>query len=138
VEPRPSLAAPTTGTPTGLFNAISRTRACARLEYGLCASPAHSTPSHLSAVFAVQQVAHRLPASFVCFFCSLALVGVHPALTGGGSRFGDAAVRAAVGEARFIRLQLELFTADGADLDGEKPFYFYDTTRQTLQKGARA
>src|SRR5258708_16738218 len=93
-------------TPTGLFNAIFRTGAFARLEYGLCASPAHSAPSHLSAVFAVQQVAHRLPASFVCFFCSLALVGVHPVLTGGGRRFGGAAVRAAVGEARFIRLQL--------------------------------
>jgi len=91
-----------------------------------------------SGVFAVQQVAHRLPASFVCFFGGLTLVGVHAALTCSASRFGSAAVQASVGEAWFIRLQLELFAAHRANFDGKSHLIFYDTTVRTVQKSTRA
>jgi len=76
-----------------------------------------------SAIFAVQQVPHRLPASGVRFTHRLALVGVHAALIRGGSCRGSAASRAAVGETGFIRLQFELLFADAADFDGESHSY---------------
>ena len=69
------------------------------------------------AILAVQEFAHRLPSSLVRFTRILALVGIHAALSCGGSRFGGTALRAAIGETGFIRLQLELFRADGADFD---------------------
>jgi hypothetical protein len=66
-------------------------------------------------ILAVEEVAHRLPASFVGFTCSLAFLGVHVTLGRWGRRFGGAAVRAVVGETGFVRLELELFSAEDAD-----------------------
>src|SRR5580692_5297601 len=71
------------------------------------------------AVFAIEQVAHRLPASFVSFLQSLAFVGVPAPLGNGVGGFGFAARRTAVREAGLVRLQLELFRTDGTDADGE-------------------
>jgi hypothetical protein len=68
------------------------------------------------AILAIQQLPHRLPPSLAHFTQVLALIGVHAALTCGPSRFGVAARWAAVGETRLIRLQLELVSADDADL----------------------
>src|SRR5215471_16796622 len=65
-------------------------------------------------VFSVQQVAHRLPASFVLF----ARVGGKFALAMiVGFRF--AAIGTAVGETGLAGLQFELFSADDANSDGE-------------------
>jgi hypothetical protein len=76
------------------------------------------------AVLAVEEVAHGLTAGIVRFFGGGAFVGGHAALGCGTGRFGGArflcALGAAVGEARFIRLQLELLVADGADFDGKR------------------
>ena len=66
-------------------------------------------------ILAVEEVAHRLPASFVGFTCSLAFLGVHVALGRWGRRFRGAAIRTVVGETGFVRLELELFSADSAD-----------------------
>src|ERR1022692_1727285 len=63
------------------------------------------------AILAVQQIAHRLPPRRVRFTHTLALVGVHAALRRGGSYLGGTALRAAVGETGFTRLQLELLRA---------------------------
>jgi hypothetical protein len=59
-------------------------------------------------ILAVQKVAHRLPASRVCFTLILALDGIHAALGYGFNRLGGAALWAAVGETGFIGLQLKL------------------------------
>jgi|ERR1700733_4270835 hypothetical protein len=69
------------------------------------------------AVLAVQKLAYRLPPGLVHFAFRFALVGAHAGL---GDRVGfivGAARRAAVCETGLIRLQLELFGADGADFD---------------------
>ena len=76
-------------------------------------------PGQRLAILAVQEFAHRLPPRLVHFTHTLALVGVHPALSCGGHGFGSAALRATVCETGFIRFELELFPADGADFDGE-------------------
>jgi hypothetical protein len=67
------------------------------------------------AVLAIEQVAHGLSAGVTHFTGSLALVGIHLTLGRWSGGFGGTAIRANVGEAGFIRLQLELFRADGAD-----------------------
>ena len=72
------------------------------------------------AILAVKEVVYRVPASFVGFTRSLAFLGVHVALGCWGRRFRGAAVRAVVGETGFVRLELELFSADGADFCWEK------------------
>ena len=61
------------------------------------------------AILAVEEVAHRLSTSFVRFYLGLAFVSIHSPLRYGVSRFGYAAGRAAIGKARFIWLQFELF-----------------------------
>jgi len=68
---------------------------------------------------AIKEIAHCLSAGRVRFARSFALDGVHAALRGGLGGFGDAALRAAVGETGFVRLQLELFRANDTDFDGE-------------------
>jgi len=73
------------------------------------------------AILAVQQVAYRLSASVAYFTGGFALVRVHAAL-GCRSGFGGTALRADVGEAGFIRLELELFRADRADFCWENHF----------------
>jgi hypothetical protein len=70
-------------------------------------------------ILAVKELAHGLPPSLVRFTQSLALVGVHAALSDGESWFGATALWATVGESGFVGLQLEFFRADGADFDGE-------------------
>jgi hypothetical protein len=60
-----------------------------------------------------------LPPSLVRFTDSLAFVGVHAGLSYGTASIRGAALWAAIGETRFIRLQLELLGADNADFDGE-------------------
>src|ERR1700683_4789016 len=72
-----------------------------------------------SAVLAVEQIAHGPSASLVRFAHALALVGIHAALGYGSSIVVLATLGAAVGEARFVGLQLEFFPADGADFDRE-------------------
>ena len=76
------------------------------------------------AIFAVQQVAHRLPASLVHFTRGLTLVSVLAVLRCRDSWFGGAARRAMVGETRFIRLQLELFCAESTDFYWESHLPF--------------
>jgi len=73
-----------------------------------------------SAILAVEEVAHGLSASFVRFFQGFAFVGVHALLGRGGNGIGLAARGAAIGEAGFIGLQLELCGADGAHSDGKR------------------
>ena len=68
-------------------------------------------------ILAVKQVAHRLSSSFVRFYLRLAFFRVHCLLRFGINVLGFTARWAAVGKARFIRLQLELFRADGANFD---------------------
>jgi hypothetical protein len=60
-----------------------------------------------------------MPPSFIHFRRRLAFLGVHGALRRGIGRFGGAARRAAVSETGFVRLELELFSADHADFDGK-------------------
>jgi hypothetical protein len=64
---------------------------------------------NLLAILAVEEVAHRQSPSFVRFLQNLAFVGVDACLGHGLNLFGFAACRAAIGETRFIGLQLELF-----------------------------
>ncbi len=71
------------------------------------------------AVFTVEEVAYGLPASGVRLACRFTLVGVHAQLVFGRGCFRGAALGAAVGETGLIRLEFELFRADGADFDGE-------------------
>lgn len=87
-------------------------------------------PSQRLAILAVQQLTHRLSPSLAHFSRILALIGVHAVLSW-DIWFGAAASRAAVGETGLIRLQLELFSADGADLGWESHLR-YDTTLITL------
>ena len=61
------------------------------------------------AILAIEKVSHGFPAGFVGFFLSLAFVGVRGLLRFGTGLFGLAALRAAIGEAGLIRLQLEFF-----------------------------
>jgi hypothetical protein len=63
----------------------------------------------LSAVLAIEEVAHRLSSSFVRFLQSLAFIGVRALLRDLVSVFGCAARWTTVGEAGFFRPQLELF-----------------------------
>ncbi len=68
------------------------------------------------AVFSIQHFPDRPPPGFV----QLAVCRILGAGDGGGVRFiVHAAFRAAIGEARFVRLQLELFGANGTDFDGK-------------------
>jgi hypothetical protein len=75
-------------------------------------------------VFAIQQFAHRLPAGGVRFVGVLAFVGVHAAFRCRRGVFGSAALRAAIGEAGFVRFQLEFFFANRANFDGESHLHF--------------
>jgi hypothetical protein len=66
-------------------------------------------PSAGLAVLPIQQLAHRLAASFVRFFCILVL---RTASAATGRRLGSfrfAACRASVGETGFVRLELKRF-----------------------------
>ena len=75
----------------------------------------------LSAVLAVEEVAHGLTAGFVGFPGGLAFFCAHAARGCGAARF-FCALGAAVGEAGFVGFELELLFADGADFDGERHF----------------
>src|ERR1700690_4504859 len=70
-------------------------------------------------IFAVKQVAHGLPARLVRFLLVFSFVGVHAALGCWFSALRLAALRAAVGETGLVGLQLKLFTANTANLNGE-------------------
>jgi hypothetical protein len=61
------------------------------------------------AVLAVEEVAHGLSAGFVSLRLGFAVVGGCGLLLCGSGRIGFTARGAAVGEAWFVRLQLELF-----------------------------
>jgi hypothetical protein len=66
-----------------------------------------------SAIFAIEEFAHRFPPGLAHF-------GVQVLLGGGIFRFGFTAAWAAVGKTGFIRLQLEFFRADGACFNRER------------------
>lgn len=72
-----------------------------------------------SAIFAVEEVAHGSPARFIGFGSGFAFIGVDGLGDYRVGGFGFAAGWAAIGEAGFIRLQLELFAADSTDSDRE-------------------
>lgn len=81
-------------------------------------------PGQRLAILAVQEFAHRLPPRLIRFTRSFALVCVHAAWRRGGSLCGGAAFWAAVCKAWLVRLQFELFCADGADFNGESHLRF--------------
>ena len=89
------------------------------------------------AVLTIEEFAHRLPPSVIGFTSILALIGVHAVLVCRGSCFGGTTLRAAVGEAGFIRLQLQRFVADRADFDRER-HPDYDTTLAALEGRRRS
>jgi hypothetical protein len=72
----------------------------------------------MSAVFAVEEVAHGFAAGSVGAFVGLQRVGGFLA-----RRFFFAAIRAAVGEARFAGLEFEFFSADYAGFDGMRHLF---------------
>src|SRR6185437_1736641 len=69
------------------------------------------------AVFAVQKIAHRFPARGVPLAISLGAVAFHARLIGRARLVGGAAFRATGGKARFIGLQLKLFSTNNASFD---------------------
>ena len=80
------------------------------------------------AVFAVKQILHGLAAGFVLFARAAAIAGIHAAL--GFGLLGLSAVRAAVGKARFPRLEFELFSASNTGFDRVSHRDNYFTMRQ--------
>lgn len=75
-------------------------------------------PQRLLAVFAVEQITHRLPARFVGLGDGLALVGVHPLAAIAVCRFfRSAALRTAIGETGLVGLQFKFFIADDTNFD---------------------
>ena len=75
-------------------------------------------------ILAIEQRAHRLSPSLVCFTHCLALIRVHGAPSRRGAWFRSAARRAAVGETGLVRFQFELLRADRADFEGESHLSF--------------
>src|SRR5882724_6823105 len=71
----------------------------------------------LSTVLAVQEVPNCLPSGLVRFTLNLALGRICAALTGGFNCFFGAALRAAIGETRFVRLKLKFLRANHANSD---------------------
>ena len=73
-------------------------------------APGVDNPTQMPlAVFAVEEVAHHLSASFVRFFLRLAFFGIHGTLWCGDGLFGNAAGGTVVGKARFVGPQFEFF-----------------------------
>ena len=72
----------------------------------------------LSTVFAIQKIAHGLPARLIHFTRTLAIDSIHRALGHWINRIGLTALRTAIGKPGFIGLQFELFSAYSADFDG--------------------
>ena len=82
----------------------------------------HAPGKTRSTVFAIKQVAHRLPSRLIGLRLGLALVGVHGPLAWGVGRFGSAAFRAPIGKSGLVRLEFELFFTNDADFDGKRHF----------------
>lgn len=78
-------------------------------------------------VLTVKQIAHRSPSGFVHFTLIPALNNIHAVFTDLVTFLGNAALRTAVRETRFVRLQFELLRADDADFDGKRHYLFMIT-----------
>src|SRR5258705_350110 len=76
------------------------------------------------AILAVQQRTHCFPPSRANFAQRFSFISVHAALSFRTGCVVGAAVRAAVGEAGLVGLQLELFAADSTDFDRESHLLF--------------
>jgi hypothetical protein len=79
-----------------------------------------SVDSARLAILAIKQLFHGPPACLVGFALHLAFVGIQGALGDGVIRVRLTTGRTAVGEAGFVRLQLEFFRAEDADFYRER------------------